>query len=82
VLGASDPLTPADEHEDCRLRQFAMWNRVCLEHEREWISKCLASRGFLTDEQYDGLVHDVTDIDWILSMNTELRVKVPNEGSP
>jgi hypothetical protein len=79
---ASAPLTPVDDHEDCRLRQFSLWNRVMLEHEREWISSCLASRGFLTDEQYAGLVHDVTDIDWILSMNPELRVKVPNEGNP
>jgi hypothetical protein len=70
-------LTPADEHRDCRLRQFSLWNRVLLEHERAFISKTLAARGFLSDEQYAGLVHDVTDIDWLLSMSDEpMRVKM------
>lgn len=81
--GASDPLQPADEHEDCRLRQFSLWNRVLLEHERQHISRALATAaGFMSEAEYADLVHDVTDIDWVLSMNSELRVKVPNEGSP
>jgi hypothetical protein len=74
---ASAPLTPADEHGDCRLRQFSLWNRITLEHERAHISRALAyAAGFMTEAEYADLCHDVADIDWVLSFIDEpVRVK-------
>lgn len=49
-----------------------------LEHERAFISKQLAtSTAFMTQEDQEALLHDLTDIDWCLSLIDEpLRVKL------
>ena len=74
---ASVPLTPADEHGDCRLRQFSLWNRITLEHERAYLSDTMAlGAGFMKQEEREGILHDLADIDWVLSFIDEpVRVK-------
>ena len=70
------------EHNGCRIREFAMWPRLVLEHEREHISRCMAGRAFKSQEEIDGLLHDLADIDAILtSLPPRVRVKSPNRAT-
>ena len=55
------------EHDGCRIKEFARWNRVLLQHEREHISRAMAGRAFKRQEEIDGLMHDLTDLDYLLS---------------
>lgn len=45
-----------------------------LEHERQHLSRAMAGRAFLKPEEADGLLHDITDIDYLLSYH-EKRVQ-------
>ena len=49
----------------CRIREFARWDRVMLEHERAHLSKTMASAGAFID--HDGIMHDLADIDYLLA---------------
>lgn len=67
-----------DGHEDCRLNTFWRWNRIMLEHERQYLSKIMAtSTAFISQEDRESLVHDVADIDWCLRFHPQ-RVRTPN----
>jgi hypothetical protein len=66
----------ADEHSGCRIQQFARWNRVMLEHERQHLSRVMAYRtGFLNEEARVGILHDLADIDNCL-LQFETRIKL------
>jgi hypothetical protein len=56
-------------HERCRLGEFLRWNRVMLEHERERLSRAMdQQRALLSEAEKRAILHEVTDIDWCLSM--------------
>jgi hypothetical protein len=63
------------EHNGCRIKEFACWPRLVLEHERAHISRAMAGRAFKSQEEIDGLMHDLADLDWLLSQ-LPVRVKV------
>lgn len=64
-----------DGHSECRVREFARWNRVMLEHERAYLSRCMTGSAFLQPGQAEGLLHDITDIDYLLQEH-EKRIQV------
>lgn len=57
----------ADEHSGCRIQEFARWNRVTLEHEREYLSKVMAGSAFIQPSEKFAVLHDITDIDFCLA---------------
>ena len=57
-------------HETCRLREFLQWNRLFLEHEREHLSRAMSGAAFISYEEQCLIVHDVSDIDWVLAQPT------------
>lgn len=60
----------------CRVAEFARWNRTMLQHERLGISQIMASAaGFIDDTTRDGLLHDLSDIDYLLA-------QMPPEDNP
>lgn len=64
--GSTGLLGPSDGHGGCRIKQFARWNRVMLEHEREYLSKAMTASAFMGREEAEGILHDITDIDYLL----------------
>lgn len=79
--GGSGALTgrsgPPDGHSGCRIREFAQWDRLMLEHEREYLSRYMAHLSpFLKDAASTDLMHDITDIDYLLQQMAP-RVEVP-----
>jgi hypothetical protein len=64
------------EHNGCRIKEFAQWPRLVLEHERAHISRCMAGKMFKTKAEVDGLMHDLTDLDYLISQ-LPVRVEVP-----
>lgn len=58
-----------DDHDDgCRMHEFARWSRIMLEHEREHLSRALATRsGFMDEGTRAGILHDIKDVDYLLS---------------
>jgi hypothetical protein len=54
-------------HENCRVREFARWDRVTLEHEREYLSRVMTARSFMRPGQADAILHDIEDIDRALA---------------
>ena len=66
----------ADGHNGCRIREFARWNRIMLEHEREHLSKAMTAGAFMMEWERELIVHDLTDIDYLLTQ-FEPRVKTP-----
>jgi hypothetical protein len=64
------------EATGCRIREFARWDRRMLQHEREAISDYLARAGsYLADDGKADLMHDLTDIDYLLG-------QMPPENNP
>lgn len=52
----------------CRIQQFARWDRLMLQHERAFLSDKMASASaFMGDAMRDGIMHDLTDIDYLLA---------------
>ena len=47
-----------------------------LEHEREHLSKAMTGAAFMMEWERDLIVHDITDIDYLLTQ-CEARVKTP-----
>jgi hypothetical protein len=69
--------TPVDSgHGSCRISEFARWNRIMLEHEREHLSQVMTSSSFMMQWERDLIVHELTDIDYLLQQ-FEPRLKVP-----
>lgn len=66
------------EHGGCRIQEFARWPRVVLEHERSYLSKVMSASAFLDEGHKQDLMHDISDIDSILSQ-LPVRVEVPGE---
>ncbi len=64
------------EGNGCRIREFERWPRLVLEKERAHISRCMAGKAFLKQEQVDGFLHDLSDIDAVLAQ-LPVRVEVP-----
>jgi hypothetical protein len=64
-----------DGHGACRIRDFARWDRRMLEHEREHLSRAMTGVAFMQPEEADGLLHDITDIDYLLQYHPK-RVQV------
>jgi hypothetical protein len=50
----------------CRMPEFTRWTRVMLQHERAAISDYLSRAGAYLEDK-DGLMHDLSDIDYCLS---------------
>jgi hypothetical protein len=65
-----------DGHGSCRISQFARWNRVMLEHEREHLSYVMTGSALIQPWERELILHDIADIDYLLSQ-FEPRVKVP-----
>jgi hypothetical protein len=66
-----------DGHTGCRIQEFARWPRMMLEHEREYLSSVMANEGaFMGREAQAGILHDLTDIDWLLA-ELHPRIKTP-----
>jgi hypothetical protein len=64
------------EGNGCRMREFARWNRTLLQHEREGISAFIDKNpAYLDEPARAGLLHDLTDIDYLLS-------QMPPEENP
>jgi hypothetical protein len=62
----------------CRAEEFGRWNRVMLMHEREYLSKTMATqKAFLKQEEVDAIMHDLTDIDQILAHMGTDELKFP-----
>jgi hypothetical protein len=60
----------------CRISEFARWDRRMLQHEREGISGYMSRAGaYLDDEARKGLLHDLSDIDYLLA-------QTPPEDNP
>ena len=68
------------DHGGCRIREFAMWPRLVLEHERSHISRAMTGKMFKTQAEIDGLMHDLADLDHLLSQ-LPVRVEVPGEAA-
>lgn len=65
-----------DEHDSCRVQEFARWPRVVLEHEREFLSSVMAtSVPFLDSGEKSAILHDLADIDACLAA-CEKKVKL------
>jgi hypothetical protein len=61
-------------HERCRLGEFRRWNRVMLEHEREHLSRVMDQQAaFLAEAEKRAILHEVTDIDYCLSLTSPRR---------
>jgi len=65
-----------DQHGGCRMTEFARWNRVMLEHEREHLSRAMTGSSFMQQWERELIVHDLTDIDYLLTQ-FEPRVNTP-----
>jgi hypothetical protein len=58
--------------------EFARWDRMLLQHEREGISGYLARAGaYLDDDARSGFMHDLSDIDYMLA-----QLEPENNPSP
>lgn len=52
----------------CRIQEFARWPRLLLERERAYLSEKMASAdAFMGDKLRDGIMHDLTDLDYLLA---------------
>jgi hypothetical protein len=58
---------PDDGHRECRIREFVRWGRLELEHEYTYISRQMAGSAFMSQELRDGLIHDLTDLSYLLA---------------
>src|SRR5580698_4725342 len=62
----------------CRAEEFGRWNRTMLTHERQYLSKIMATqRGFMKPDEVDAIMHDLTDIDQILAHMGTDELKFP-----
>jgi hypothetical protein len=62
----------------CRAEEFGRWSRVMLMHEREHLSKTMATqRAFLKQADVEAIMHDLTDIDQILAHMGTDELKFP-----
>ena len=68
----------------CRAEEFSHYNRVMLQHEREFLSGVMATRaGYLSKADIDAIMHDLTDIDYFLAnRGSEGLVKTPFGPNP
>lgn len=69
----------------CRIKEFARWDRLMLEHERASISGYMSRAGaYLGDDGKADLMHDLTDIDYLLGQMPPSTNPSPLEshGSP
>lgn len=57
----------------CRIREFARWDRTLLQHEREHLSRTMASMGAFVNK--NDIMHDLSDLDYCLA-------KLPPENNP
>jgi hypothetical protein len=76
VFTTASPIDPGPAHRACRIAEFIRWSRVMLEHEREHLSKVMAGRAFMREDEVAGVMHDLTDIDYVLSYHPP-RIEVP-----
>lgn len=65
-----------DEHQGCRVSEFARWDRIVLEHEREHLSKCMTGAAFMRPAESEAILHEISDIDYLLAQLPK-RVKTP-----
>ena len=63
-----------EDETGCRMPEFARWDRTMLQHEREAISGYLARAGSYLEDK-SGLMHDLSDIDYLLAQQ-------PPESNP
>jgi hypothetical protein len=62
----------------CRAEEFGRWSRVMLMHEREHLSKTMATASaFLKQTDVSAIMHDLTDIDQILAHMGTDELKFP-----
>jgi hypothetical protein len=56
--------------QGCRFEQFSNWPRVALEHERAYLSSVMdEQKAFATREVKSLIMHDLMDIDHLLSLD-------------